>query len=224
MADYEEQTASTKLAGVIERNKKGIIAGLAVIVVLLIGYIVFAAVSNSVKIKALQALDEISHEMTVKSNALEDSEMDERLATALEKALPYTKKSGIVGARANLFCADITFKQEKYQDSASYWSAAAEKAKKTYIAPIAYFNLAVCYENLGNNDLAADNYKIAADDEDFVMRAHALFSYGRIMEAKGDYTAAAAAYTDLNDKFPAESWSNLGKTRLISLKNEGKIN
>ena len=223
MADYEEQTASTKLAGVIERNKKTFIAIFAVIICLLIGYIVFAAISNNAKNKALQALDEISSEMTVKSSSLEDSEIEARLSTALEKAAPYTKKGGIVGARADLFCADITFRQEKYNEAAEYWKDAAAKAKNTYIAPLAYFNLAVCYENLGNNDLAVENYKLAADNEEFVLRAHAMFSYARVLEAKGDYTAAAAAYTDLNDKFPSDSWANLGKTRLISLKNEGKI-
>ena len=132
------------------------------------------------------------------------------------------KKGGIVGARANMFCADVAFRDEKYEDSANYWKEAAAKAKKTYIAPLAYFNAAVCYENLGNKDLAAENYKLAADDEEFVMRAHAIFSYGRVLESKGDYAGAIAAYNDVNDKFASSSWANLAKTRLISLKNEGK--
>ena len=50
-----------------------------------------------------------------------------------------------------------------------------------------------------------------------------MFSYGRILEAKADYAKAAAAYTELNDNFPSDSWAKLAKSRLISLKNEGKI-
>ena len=42
-------------------------------------------------------------------------------------------------------------------------------------------------------------------------------------EAKADYVNAAAAYTELNDNFPSDSWAKLAKSRLISLKNEGKI-
>lgn len=223
MADYEEMTASKKLAAFIEKNKKAFIAILIVLVCCLIGYIVFASIAKSNKAKNLQTLDEISYEFTSKSNDLEDAEIDARIATALEKAAPLTKKGGVVGARANMFCAELAFTQEKYDDAANYWKAAADKAKKTYLAPIACFNLAVCYENLGNSDAAYENYKLAADNNDFVMRTHAMFSYGRILEAKADYANAAAAYKELNDNFPNDSWAKLAKSRLISLKNEGKI-
>ena len=223
MADYEEMTASKKLAGFIEKNKKAFIAILIVLVCCLIGYIIFASVAKSNKSKNLQALDEISYELTSKSSDLEDAEIEARIATALEKAAPLTKKGGVVGARANMFCAELAFKQEKYEDAANYWKDAAAKAKKSYLAPISYFNLATCYENLGNVDAAMENYKLAADNNDFVMRTHAMFSYGRILEAKADYTKAAAAYTELNDNFPSDSWAKLAKSRLISLKNEGKI-
>ena len=223
MADYEEQTASTKLAGVIEKNKKIFITVLVVVVCLLAGYIIFAAISNNAKNKGIQTLDEISYELTEKSSDLEASEIDSRIAVAMEKAAPYTKKSGVVGTRANMFCAELAFRQEKYEESADYWKAAAAKAKKTYLGPIAYYNLAVCYENLGNKDQAAENYKIAAEDKDFVMRAHAYFSYGRLLEEMGDYAGASAAYTEVNSLFPGKAWADLAKTRLISLKNDGKI-
>ena len=223
MADYEEMTASKKLAGFIEKNKKAFIAILIVLVCCLIGYIIFASVAKSNKSKNLQALDEISYELTSKSSDLEDAEIEARIATALEKAAPLTKKGGIVGTRANMFCAELAFRQEKYEDAANYWKDAAAKAKKSYLAPISYFNLATCYENLGNIDAAMENYKLAADNNDFVMRTHAMFSYGRILEAKADYAKAAAAYTELNDNFPSDSWAKLAKSRLISLKNEGKI-
>ena len=223
MADYEEMTASKKLAGFIEKNKKAFIAILIVLVCCLIGYIVFASVAKSNKAKNLQALDEISYELTSKSSDLEDSEVESRIAAALEKAAPLAKKGGIVGARANMFCAELAFRQEKYEDAANYWKDAAAKAKKSYLAPISYFNLATCYENLGNADAALENYKLAADNKDFVMRAHAKFSYGRVLESKGDFAGAAAAYNDLNDNFPGDSWAKLAKSRLISLENEGKI-
>ena len=223
MADYEEMTASKKLAAFIEKNKKAFIAILIVLVCCLIAYIVCASVAKSGKAKNLQTLDEISYELTSKSSELEDAEIEARIATALEKAAPLTKKGGVVGARANMFCAELAFRQEKYEDAANYWKEAAAKAKKSYLAPISYFNLATCYENLGNVDAALENYKIAADNNDFVMKPHAMFSYARILETKGDYATAAAAYTELNDNFPSDSWANLAKSRLIALKNEGKI-
>ena len=146
MADYEEQTASKKLAGFIEKNKKGIVIILCAILGLLVGYVLGASVANKNKAKDLQAIDEITFEMTDKSNDLSEAEITSRLNTAFEKASAYVNKRGIAGARANMLCADITYQQKKYSESAGYWKAAAEKAKKTYIAPLCYFNLAVCYE------------------------------------------------------------------------------
>ena len=55
------------------------------------------------------------------------------------------------------------------------------------------------------------------------MREHAMFSYARVMETKGDYTEASAVYTELNDKYSDSEWANLAKSRLIALKNNGKI-
>ena len=53
MADYEDQTASSKLAGFIEKRKTVFITILIVLVCLLIGYVVFASVANS-KIEVAQ--------------------------------------------------------------------------------------------------------------------------------------------------------------------------
>lgn len=223
MADYEEETAGKKLAGFIEKRKVGFIICLIVIICLLAGYVIFASVANSNKVKGLQAIDEITFEMTDKSSGLSDSEIEARLNTAFEKASAYTKKGGIVGARANMLCADITYQQKKYAESADFWKAAAEKSKKSYIAPLCYFNLASCYEETGNKDDAATYYKMAADDKNFVVRAHALFSYGRVLESKGNYADAAAAYTELTDNFSDDAWANLAKSRMIALKKDGKI-
>lgn len=224
MADYEEETAGKKLAGFIEKRKIAIITILIVLVCLLVGYVIFASVANNNKAKGLQAIDEITYEMTDKSSDLSEAEIAVRLNTAFDKASAYTKKGGIVGARANMLCADITYQQKKYGESAEFWKAAAEKSKKSYIAPLCQFNLAVCYEEAGNNEDAATYYKLAADNNSFVMRTHAMFSYARLLEAKGDYENAAAAYTELNDNFSGDSWADLAKSRLIALKIDGKIN
>ncbi len=223
MADFEEQTAGKKLAGFIEKRKTVFITVLVVLICLLAGYVVFASVADKNKAKGLQAIDEITYELTDNSRDLSEEEIAERLATALEKASAYAGKGGIVGARANMLCAEITYQQKNYSESADFWKAAAEKSKKSYLAPLCYFNLAVCHEETGNNDDAATYYKLAADNKNFVMRTHAMFSYARILEAKGDYAGAAATYTELNDNFSGDSWADLGKSRLIALKKDGKI-
>lgn len=218
----EKVTASSKLTKTIEKNKKCIIAIFAVIVVALIAYIVIDTCSDKAAKKGLAAIDEISYALTNESSKLDEAELTARENEALENLAAYTKKGGIVGVRANMLAADITYKMENYEDSLNYWKATADKGKKAYTTPIAYFNMGACYEALNNNDSAAESYKKAADTSDYVLQAHAKFSYGRVLEAKGDFAGAVAAYTELNDLFPEDTWAKIAKTRIIKLQIEGK--
>ncbi len=224
MADKaENQTSSLKLNSFLEKKKKGLLGLLIALIVCLAAYIVISAVNNNIKEKNLAEIEEISYTLTHDSASLDESELNARRIDAIDNLAVYAKKGGIVGARANYLCAELTYQQKKYSESAEYWKETAKKAKKSYLAPIAYFNLAACNEELGQTDEAAANYKLAADSKDFVMREHAMFSYARVMETKGDYTEASAVYTELYDKYSDSEWANLAKSRLIALKNDGKI-
>ncbi len=63
---------------------------------------------------------------------------------------------------------------------------------------------------------------LAADNKDFVMRAHAAFNYGRILEEQGKYAEAVEAYAKLNDELPDDTFAKLAKTRIIQIKLDGK--
>ena len=223
MAEREELATSQKIGNLIEKNKVKFIVCLIVVACALAGYITTYAIYNSLKNKNLSRIDEITFTLTDKSGSLEESELEARSNTAIEQLAPFTKKSGIAGARANMICAEIAFQQKKYQESADFWKAAAKKAKKSYIAPIAYFNIGVCYEQLNNIDAAAENYKIAADNKSFVIKNHAKFSYGRVLEAQGKYAEAVSVFTEINDSNPDDSWAKLAKSRIIALKVQGKV-
>lgn len=223
MAEREELATSQKIGNLIEKNKVKFIVCLIVVACALAGYITTYAIYNSLKNKNLSRIDEITFTLTDKSGSLEDSELEARSNTAIEQLAPFTKKNGIAGARANMICAEIAFQQKKYQESADFWKAAAKKAKKSYIAPISYFNIGVCYEQLNNIDAAAENYKIAADNKSFVIKNHAKFSYGRVLEAQGKYAEAVSVFTEINDSNPDDSWAKLAKSRIIALKVQGKV-
>ena len=223
MAEREELATSQKIGNLIEKNKVKFIVCLIVVACALAGYITTYAIYNSLKNKNLSRIDEITFTLTDKSGSLEESELEARSNTAIEQLAPFTKKNGIAGARANMICAEIAFQQKKYQESADFWKAAAKKAKKSYIAPIAYFNIGVCYEQLNNIDAAAENYKIAADNKSFVIKNHAKFSYGRVLEAQGKYAEAVSVFTEINDSNPDDSLAKLAKSRIIALKVQGKV-
>ena len=223
MAEREELATSQKIGNLIEKNKVKFIVCLIVVACALAGYITTYAIYNSLKNKNLSRIDESTFTLTDKSGSLEESELEARSNTAIEQLAPFTKKNGIAGARANMICAEIAFQQKKYQESADFWKAAAKKAKKSYIAPIAYFNIGVCYEQLNNIDAAAENYKIAADNKSFVIKNHAKFSYGRVLEAQGKYAEAVSVFTEINDSNPDDSWAKLAKSRIIALKVQEKV-
>lgn len=219
----EKKTAGAKLNGFLEKNRKVLLIVLCVIVLALVGYIVGYSIGTKQNAKDLSAIDQISFELTDKSSSLEESEIETRRNAAIEKLEAYNKKSGVVGVRANMLSADLLFQQKKYDDAAVCYEKAASLKKNAYTSPLNKYNAGVCYEQTNNLDKAAEAYKAAADNKEFVLAAHAKFSYGRVLEAQKNYAEAVKAYTELNDSNPDDTWANLAKTRIIALETEGKV-
>ena len=219
----EKNTASSKLNSFIETRKKVLIVCLAVLLCCIACVIISSIVINKAKVSGLTRLDEISFTLTDGSANLEESELTARRIDALEKLEELKGKGGIVGARANMLAAEILFQQKKYTEAVEAWKATAAKSSKSYIAPIAYYNLGVCYEQLGQNDDAAESYKKAADNKDYILSTHAAFSYGRVLEVSGKTAEAFEAYSALYDKDPDDTWAKLAKTRMLTLQVQGKV-
>lgn len=219
----EKQTAETKLNSFMEKNRKPFIAVFCVVVVALVALVVFEIVKANNVSKNVAAIDSISYELTKDGSDLSEEDVAARCAACLEKVTPYTKKGGIAGIRANLLAGEVSYMTKDYAAAISYYKAAIEKGKKAYTAPIANYNLGSCYEATGDSDSAAAAYKAASETKDFVLATHAAFSYGRVLETAGKYSEACEAYQKLCDEHSSDSWADLAKTRIISLKAEGKV-
>ncbi len=223
MADNtENQTSSSKLNSFLEKNRKLLLGLLIAVIVCLAAYIIITSVNNNTKEKNLSEIEEISYTLTHDSASLEEGELNARRIDAIDNLAAYVKKGGIVGARANYLCAELAYQQKNYEDAINYYDATAKKSSKTYLAPVAYYNLGVCYEQLNKLDEAAANYKLAADSKSFALVPHAKYSYARVIEASGNKAEAVTAYTELYDSYPNDNWGKLAKTRLIALKAQGK--
>jgi len=222
MTQDKENNSKENLTNFLNKNKKVLIIVVAVVVVALAGFICGSVIGSNSKQKDLAAVDSIQYALTNESVSLEADELNARRETAMTALAKYTKKGGVAGVRANMLAAEIANQKADYDAAISYWNAAAAKDKKAYTAPIANYNVASCYEQLGNLDEAAANYKKAADAKDFVLVTHAKFSYARVLETQGKYAEAVAAYTELNDSYPNDTWAKIAKTRIITLKSEGK--
>ena len=221
--NVEKKSLSENLGDFILRNLRVIFVFCGVLLLGAVCAVVVISVNEKTIEKGLGKIDLISYELTNKSYDLSETEIVARQDKALSSLSELVGKSGIVGVRANMLSAEIYYQKKDFENARSAWLAAAQKGKNTYIAPIAFFNAASCSEELGNLDDAAAGYKSASEVKDFYEAAHALFSLGRVQEAKEDFVAAAASYQALVDKSPEDSWAKLAKNRLVSLKISGKV-
>lgn len=218
----EKKTTSQKLNSVLEKNRKVLIAVLVIAFVALVGFIVWNVVSTKVAEKNISAIDTISYELTNGSTSLDEAELNARIDTAKEKLEAYTKKSGITGVRANMLSAEIAYAQNDYAKAIEYWTAVIAKGKRSYTAPLAYYQLGVCYEQTKDLSKAAESYKAAAETKGFVMASHALFSYARVLESQNNYAEAVEAYQTIVSSYAEDEWANLAKTRILNLQIQGK--
>ena len=216
--NVEKKSLSENLGDFILRNLRVIFVFCGVLLLGAVCAVVVISVNEKTIEKGLGKIDLISYELTNKSYDLSETEIAARQDKAVSSLSELVGNSGIVGVRANMLSAEIYYQKKDFENARSAWLAAAQKGKNTYIAPIAFFNAASCSEELGNLDDAAAGYKSASEVKDFYEAAHALFSLGRVQEAKEDFVAAAASYQALVDKSPEDSWAKLAKNRLVSLK------
>lgn len=223
MADKtEKKTTSQKLNSLLEKNRKVLIAIFAIAFVALIAFVVWNIVSSKAAAKNIGEIETISYELTNKSLSLDDAELSQRLTTAKEKLEPYSKKMGITGVRANMLLAEISYSEKDYSKAIEYWTKAISKGKHSYTAPLAHYQIAVCYEQTKDLAKAAENYKIAADSKGFALASHALFNYARILESQNNYAEAVEAYQELAATYASDEWANLAKTRVLDLQIQGK--
>lgn len=219
----ENVTASTKVTSFISKNKILFIGALICFCVAIVGFIVVSKITEASKDKSLSRIEEISFTLTDGSSALSEGELEARQLDALDSLASLNSKGGIVGARANMLSAEISFQMKKYEDAASYWTNVAKKSRSNYLYPLAMYNLGVAYEQLGKTSEASESYKAAYENKNCLFACHAGFSYGRTLEALGKYAEAVEIYQKINDAEPGEAWSMLAKTRIIALKAEKKV-
>ena len=220
---FTQETSAEKLDSFLTRNRKPMLTIALIVVVAVIVAAACVVITAKNTEKGLAKVDAITYALTQNASALEGDALTARQDEALKQLADYTGKGGIVGVRANMLAGDVYFQKQDYENAKTAWLKAAQAKKKAYTAPLCYYNAGVAAENLSDLDNALAYYQNAADAEGFLLADHALFSVGRVQEAKQDYKAAADAYNKLNDVHPNTSWAELAKTRLIALKANGSI-
>lgn len=216
-AKFEKATVGEKFTYFFSSYRKILLVLLAVVVVFILGYGITTAVVSNTSKAGLEDIDSISYILTKDSANLSDEDLEKRRAVALSSLEKYNGKSGVVGVRANMLSAEIKYSQDDYEAAASFWKTAAEKGKKSYTAPLSYFNAASAYEDAGKLDEAESCYGKVVSYKDFDQITHAKFNLGRVKETKGDKAGAVEVYSELFGSVPDDSWAKLAESRLIAL-------
>ncbi len=224
MAGVENKgNVSDKVNEFLTRYRRIFFVIIGIIVVALVVYSVSAAVYSNFTENALTKIDTITYNLTNDSQKLSADELSKRRTAATKEATPYLNKGGIVGVRANMLVADISYENKDFAAAEKYWVSAAEAKKNVYTSPLSYFNAAVCYEETKDTTNAIKYYQLAADAEDFMLSAHALFNLGRLQENASNFDAAQKSYQKIIDNGNGGSWGNLAKSRILALKADKKI-
>jgi len=207
------------LALFFQKNKSVLIISVAVIVLALAILIITLAVSSSQAEKNQQLIDELSLQYDEWISSSEtDSAVPQDLIQGLE-ALTSTKKSAYPALKAEYLLALISAGQEQWSDAASRLETLAKNGKDTYFASLAWFNLAVVSEAMGDSEAALGYYQQVYDETEgrAAESARALLSVARLHEEAGDTDLAKAVLQQLADEFPESEYAKLALSHLVLL-------
>jgi tetratricopeptide (TPR) repeat protein len=221
----EKINAGEALSEFIQRNRRGLVVCLAVIIAAVIGAVAAFSIRDTMRTKALSAVEEYVRRyealrIYITSEEPADESKKAEVTTLLEELAAFEgRNSGYAAARASAVSAGIYGDQKNWAEAEKAWTSAARAAAKTYLEPVALFNAAAAAEEQGNNAGAIDLYKQAVSRGDiFPAAARAQFAVGRLQEAQGLKDAALEAYRAVVAGWPGDPvWANLAQSRIIVL-------
>lgn len=221
----EEKTFVQKLSDFIVRNRKFFFIALAAVVVVLAGVGIYEIASSASAQKSARAM-ELAREKIATWNAESDetkkTELEQALVADLDKIAKSWPRS-FAAQQALYTKAGLYLVKKEWQNAETASLAAYEVRKNSYLAPMALENAAVAAEEQGKLDEAIKQYQEIANSYkvDNPNLAHALFSLGRLSEAKSEWKTAIEKYEDLLSSSPSSDWALLAKNRVIYLKSQG---
>lgn len=198
---------------------------LSIIVLVIIGIFIWNEVDKNIKQNSAQ-LSEEAQEKYIDWI----SETDEDKKTAIEEEL-FADLGKIIKEYPHQYAtqkalstrAKIYSEKKDWEKAARDFRDIAESFPKSFYAPVAMFNAAVCYEEVEDLDAALFMLsELVKTYEDSYDVAYALYMMGRISEKKGKYTEAEQFYTQLKDDYAFSNWSKLAQNRIIYLKIQGQ--
>ncbi len=215
----EKKPVPVVISDFLLRYRRIILSSIAVVSVIVLAIVIFSVVvekRNSDATAQIEDLLEKWEKAKGKKEGQELADAEDDILTELNSIAEKNKHLS-AGARANLVAAEFYYNKKDWSNARERYLAAVEAKDSIYIAPLAYYNAAVCSEELADPDQAIELYNKALDHDSFTMKPRALFNIGRIEEQRGNRDLAIASYEKLAESYPDDSWTLLAKSRIIAL-------
>ena len=209
--------------GFIQKYRRTIIFCAGVLALSLIGFFIVITLQDIFKKKAISTLEELTDRYEALRPSITESYSDYDVEDLIQDLESFAKKnSGYAGSKAWFIIGSIRNDKEEWAEAEIAWVAAANKAGKIYLAPLAWFNAGVSAEEQGRTEEAVDYYaKSIAAPSGFSAAPHAQFSIGRLRESLNETAAAIEAYRAVISGWPYDTvWVNLAYSRIIALETE----
>ncbi|MDR1950543.1 MAG: tetratricopeptide repeat protein [Spirochaetaceae bacterium] len=216
----EVLTLSESLAFFIQKNRKAIFVFAGAVIIITIGFIAALGIQDYIRTRAVSGVEALNDRYEALRFSINESEKEAEVTALLEELSAFAAKTAsFPGARAYAMIASIHGDKKNWAEAESNWILAAGKGKKTYLAPVAFFNAAAAAEEQGNIEGAVTHYNESLNyAADFPQAPRAQFAIGRLREEQQNRDAALEAYRVVAEKWPAETvWTNLANSRIISL-------
>jgi len=210
----------------VQKHRRPIFAAAGLIFLSLIAFIVVLSVMDAVRARAVSAVEELGgrYEALLPSVTEEYAEADaEELLADLEAFA--RGRSGYAAGKAWLMIANIHGQKKDWPAAETAWASAAKAAKKTYLAPIAFFNAGAAAEEQGRAREAIDYYTSSlVGAADFPGAPRAQFAIGRLQESLGNAEEAIEAYRTVISGWSYDQvWPSLAQSRIIALEAEEQL-
>lgn len=220
----QKKTSTEKVAGFINNNKKALWFALGSLIVLIA---VFAILQGSIN-KRNQYYSNTAEKLQTDFNNWANASKDKK--DSLEKVF-LDEVEGFAGAEKGNYLVDkalflrgqLHLQKEEWGPAFDDFNKVAEISPDSYLASVCLYNAAAAKESSGDQKAALDILKSLSLKyrKTSPLIPETLFSIGRLNEALGNNDDAVAAYNDLASSYSTSNWTNLAKTRIISLKASG---
>jgi tetratricopeptide (TPR) repeat protein len=216
-----EEKAQAKVTSFFVKNRVAILIAIAAVVVVVIGLFVILGINSSkaeklqLQIQDLQG--QLSTVLTSEDQAVKDKYVADlkALAGLGGKSYPAVKASYLLG----LYYSALD--TPDYASAITFYKAAYDAGKTTYLGALALYNLAVVTEENGDSAGALELYNQCydefSDDVEYAVSEKALFSSARLYEANGNKDLAKANYQVLADSFSYSEYGKLSAAKLLVL-------